>query len=224
VSTAAVSFERVSKRFAERLVLNDVSFNVPVGARVAIVGRSGSGKSTLLHIAAGIEVPGSGVVRLFGRPLAELSDRDRTLLRRDTVGLVFQFFHLLSHLSVEENIALPAMIAGSPRSDYAPRVARLLGRVGLADRARDSAQKLSGGEMQRIAICRALLAKPKLLLADEPTGNLDDGTGREVMQLLMEATREEGATLVYVTHSTELAALADSRFVLHSGVLEGGAG
>lgn len=220
---SALAFEKVSKRFGDaggRLVLDAVSFEVETAQRVAIIGRSGSGKSTLLHIAAGIEVPSGGRVRVFGEDVGALDERRRTLLRRDTVGLVFQFFHLLPHLTVAENVALPAMIAGAPSSTYAPRVRELLGRVGLADRGPDSAQKLSGGEMQRVAICRALLMKPKLLLADEPTGNLDDVTGRDVMQLLLATTRDEGATLIYVTHSAELAALADARFVLHSGVLE----
>ncbi|MEZ0312290.1 MAG: ABC transporter ATP-binding protein [Myxococcota bacterium] len=218
---SALVFDKVSKRFeGGRLVLDAVTLEVPAGARYAIVGRSGSGKSTLLHIAAGIEVPTTGTVRLFSKALHELDDRGRTLLRRDNVGLVFQFFHLLSHLTVEENVALPAMIAGTMSAAMRERILRLLARVGLADRARDSAQKLSGGEMQRLAICRALLLSPKLILADEPTGNLDDATGRDVMQLLLGASRDEGATLVYVTHSQELAALADARFVLHSGVLE----
>ena len=219
---SALAFDRVSKRFGDgegRLVLDAVSVRVDAGKRVAIIGRSGSGKSTMLHLAAGIEVPTSGTVQLFGQSLQALDDRARTLLRRDTVGLVFQFFHLLPHLTVAENVTLPAMIAGDA-GKYAARAHALLERVGLADRAKDSAQKLSGGEMQRVAICRALLMKPKLLLADEPTGNLDDATGRGVMQLLLDTTRDEGATLVYVTHSTELAALADTRYVLHSGVLE----
>jgi putative ABC transport system ATP-binding protein len=219
---SALRFEAVSKRFSEgsRLVLDGVSLEVTSGSRVAIIGRSGSGKSTLLHIAAGIDVPTSGRISLFGQDLAALDDRGRTLLRRDTVGLVFQFFHLLAHLSVAENVALPAMIAGTLSAATEARVLELLGRVGLADRADDSAQKLSGGEMQRIAICRALLMRPKLLLADEPTGNLDDATGRDVMQLLLSTSRDEGATLIVVTHSQELAALADARYRLHSGVLE----
>ena len=214
----ALTFNAVTKTYGERAVLADVSFTIDAGSRLAIIGRSGSGKSTLLHIAAGIDVPTRGTVSLFGQALASLSERDRTLLRRDTVGLVFQFFHLLPHLSVLENVVLPEMIAGG--RGYEGRARELLGRVGLADRAHDSAQKLSGGEMQRVALCRALLRKPKLILADEPTGNLDDATGRQVMDLLLATTRDAGATLVYVTHSTELAGLADKRFVLHSGVLE----
>ncbi len=214
----ALTFEAVTKSYGERAVLADVSFVIEAGARVAIIGRSGSGKSTLLHIAAGIDVPTRGTVSLFGQALPSLSERDRTLLRRDTVGLVFQFFHLLPHLSVLENVVLPEMIAGG--RGYEGTARELLGRVGLADRAGDSVQKLSGGEMQRVALCRALLRKPKLILADEPTGNLDDATGRQVMDMLLATTRDAGATLVYVTHSAELAGLADKRFVLHSGVLE----
>lgn len=211
---SALVFESVSKSFGARRVLDAVSCSVGEGERVAIIGRSGSGKSTLLHIAAGIETPSSGKVQLFGRELGSLDERSRTLLRRDSIGLVFQFFHLLPHLTVLENVALPAMIAGD-RDDA--RAMQLLDQVGLADRAGDSAQKLSGGEMQRVAICRALLRKPRLILADEPTGNLDDATGRAVMQTLFDATR--GSTLVVVTHSTELAGLADRQLTLTSGVL-----
>lgn len=214
MSTPAIAFERVTKTFGSRRVLDDVSCTITEGERVAIVGRSGSGKSTLLHIAAGIETAGSGDVTLFGTALGRASERARTLLRRDAIGLVFQFFHLLPHLTVAENVALPAMIAGE-RDER--RVRELLEKVGLAERANDSAQKLSGGEMQRVAICRALLRKPRLILADEPTGNLDDATGRSVMQTLFDATH--GATLVVVTHSEELAAMADRRLTLHSGVL-----
>jgi putative ABC transport system ATP-binding protein len=216
--SVALTFDNVSKMYGDRAVLADVSLQIASGARVAIIGRSGSGKSTLLHIGAGIDVPTRGAVSLFGQALPGLSERDRTLLRRDTVGLVFQFFHLLPHLSVLENVVLPEMIAGG--RGYEPRARALLERVGLADRADDSAQKLSGGEMQRVALCRALVRKPKLILADEPTGNLDDVTGRQVMDLLLATTRDEGATLVYVTHSAELASLADQRYRLHSGVLE----
>jgi ABC-type lipoprotein export system ATPase subunit len=219
-----LSFRRVSKFYpgdgGGRFALRDVSFEVPQGRAVAITGRSGSGKSTLLHLAAGIDVPTEGSISLLGRDLAALSERERTLQRRDQVGLIFQFFYLLPHLTVRENVALPEMIAGGRRSDFEPRVLELLGRVGLADRAEDNVQKLSGGEMQRVAICRALLRRPRLLLADEPTGNLDDDSGREVIDLLLELTAESRATLLLVTHSLELAALADQAWRLHSGVLE----
>jgi putative ABC transport system ATP-binding protein len=200
--------------------LRDASCEIAAGERVAITGRSGSGKSTFLHLAAGIDVPTSGRVEASGRDLAALSERQRTLHRRDQVGLVFQFFHLLPHLSVHDNVALPEMIAAGRPAAYEPRVRELLEQVGLADRARDPAQKLSGGEMQRVAICRALVRRPALLLADEPTGNLDDATGRQVMELLLRLTAAEGSTLVYVTHDLELAALAGRRLRIHSGLLE----
>ena len=187
---------------------------------MAITGRSGSGKSTFLHLAAGIDRPSRGTITALGHDLARLTDSALATYRRDTVGLIFQFFHLLPHLSVRENVALPAWIAGDRPRQCAARVDELLDRVGLAARAGDAVQKLSGGEMQRVAICRALLRRPRLLLADEPTGNLDDEHSRTVMDLLMRLVREEGSTLIYVTHSRELAALADSTRHLHSGMLE----
>jgi ABC-type lipoprotein export system ATPase subunit len=190
---------------------------------VAIIGRSGSGKSTFLHVAAGIDEPTSGTVELCGRNLAELPDRRRTVERRDHVGLVFQFFHLLPHLTVEDNVVLPSLIAGErgrQAADVRDRAAGLLDRVGLSDRAGDPVSKLSGGEMQRVAICRALLRSPTVLLADEPTGNLDDATGKTVMDLLLALAREEGRTLIYVTHSREAASLADETWRIHSGVLD----
>jgi ABC-type lipoprotein export system ATPase subunit len=203
-----------------RAALAGVSLTVPPGRAVAVVGRSGSGKSTLLHLAAGIDVPTSGSVLVAGRDLARLSDRERTALRRDAVGLVFQFFHLLPHLSVRDNVALPELIAGTPPARFEPRVRELLGLVGLADRADDAVQTLSGGEMQRVAICRALLRRPRLLLADEPTGNLDDAGSQVVMRLMLDLARAHGAALVVVTHSREIASLADETHRLHSGVLE----
>jgi len=200
--------------------LRDVTASIAPGRRVSIVGRSGSGKSTLLHLAAGIDEPSRGHVSVLGRGLEGLSDGERTRLRREAVGLVFQFFHLLPHLTVAENVALPGQIAGDPVAGVAGRVRELLERVGLADRGRQTVDQLSGGEMQRVAICRALLRRPTLLLADEPTGNLDDDNGRRVMDLLLCLAAEEGSTVVYVTHSREMAALADETWHLHSGVLE----
>jgi len=200
--------------------LRSVTAHVEPGAKVAITGRSGSGKSTFLHLAAGIDEPSRGEISILGSRLSELSDLERTLQRREKIGLVFQFFHLLLHLDVLDNVALPALIAGDQRRDYEPRARELLGRVGLGDRAGETVEKLSGGEMQRVAICRAMLRRPSLLLADEPTGNLDDDTGRRVMELLLRLVEDEASTLVYVTHSRELAALADQTWSLHSGVLE----
>jgi ABC-type lipoprotein export system ATPase subunit len=219
-----LALERVSRVHAlpggrSLAALRDATASVAPGRAVAVIGRSGSGKSTLLHLAAGIDVPTSGTVRLLGRDLGAMTDRERTLARRGTVGLVFQFFHLLPHLGVLDNVLLPAAIAGTAGGDE-ERARALLGRVGLEGRERQPVQQLSGGEMQRVAICRALLRRPRLLLADEPTGNLDEANGLEVMDLLLGVAREEGSALVYVTHSRELAALADETRRLHPGVLE----
>jgi putative ABC transport system ATP-binding protein len=222
MSDFALSFRNVSKSYlasgsGSRTALDTVSFDIPAGDTVAVVGRSGSGKSTLLHLAAGIDLPTSGQVRAFGRNLAEMNERERTRFRRNDVGLVFQFFHLMPHLSVRENVALPELIAGTKPAEFEPRVRHLLDRVSLADRENDSVQKLSGGEMQRVAICRALIRQPRLLLADEPTGNLDDETGRAVLDLMLQLVKDEGATLVFVTHSAEMADKADTVWSLHSG-------
>ena len=220
-----LTFENVARAYPiadgrVRHALRDVSFQVSAGSVIAIAGRSGSGKSTLLNLAAGIDVPSAGRITLAGRDLGVLGDRERTLLRRDHVGLVFQFFHLLPHLSVLDNVALPAWIAGVAQEDYRPRALQLLERVELTDRADDAVQKLSGGEMQRVAICRALLRRPRLLLADEPTGSLDDATSRLIMQMLLKLVEEEQSTLVYVSHSRELAAMAGHVWTLQSGILD----
>ena len=220
-----LGFDRVSRRFhaasgEEIRALEEVSLSVGAGRAVALLGRSGSGKSTFLHLAAGIDAPTAGAVRLLGQDLAALPDRARTLARRGAVGLVFQFFHLLPHLGVLENVLVPAMIAGDPLAAARARARELLDRVGLAARADDAVQKLSGGEMQRVAVCRALLRRPRLLLADEPTGNLDEEAGARVMDLLLRLAREEGAALVFATHGREIAALADEAWLLRGGALE----
>ena len=222
MNTHALEFRNVSKVYetdgGDRLAaLDEVSFVIEPGKTVAIVGRSGSGKSTLLHMAAGIDIPTSGDVSIDGQPLADLSEGDRTLLRRNRIGLIFQFFYLMQHLSVYDNVALPSMIAGDAPGLVEPRVMELLERVGMADRSTDRVQKLSGGEMQRVAICRALLKRPRLLLADEPTGNLDDENGRMVMELMLSLAREENSTLIYVTHSPDCAGMADETMQIHSG-------
>ena len=229
MDASALSFTDVSKVYdgagsAERYALRDVSFEIAAGETLAIVGRSGSGKSTLLHLAAGIDVPTRGSVAVYGAPLNGLSESERTRLRRRDIGFVFQLFHLLPHLTVRDNVALPDLIAGVRERAYRERVAALLERVGLPDRADDPVARLSGGEMQRVAICRALVRRPRLLLADEPTGSLDDASGQVVMNLMLQMVAEEGATLVYATHSRELAAMADRTQRLHSGILEAQSG
>ena len=222
-SAPVLSFEGVSKHYRQASgevlkALDDVSFAIHPGKKLAITGRSGSGKSTLLHLAAAIDVPSSGRVALMGEDVGHLDDRQRTLLRRDEIGLVFQFFYLLPHLTVWENVVLPGWIASDPSGDG--EGGDLLDRVGLSDRADQPASKLSGGEMQRVAICRALSRKPKLLLADEPTGNLDDDNSEEVMDLLMKLVDEEGGTLLYVTHSERAGGARRRELSLHSGKLE----
>jgi ABC-type lipoprotein export system ATPase subunit len=204
-------------------VLREIDLRLEAGRTVALLGRSGSGKSSLLHLAAGIALPTSGTILLDGVDLGQAPERERTRLRGSLVGLVFQFFHLLPHLSVAENVALPGWVAGLDHTQVMHRAIELLSRVDLADRAGDPVGKLSGGQMQRVAICRALLRSPRLILADEPTGSLDDATGREVMDLLHELARAENGTLLYVTHSRELARGAEEIWQLHDGRLESAA-
>jgi len=225
MASPIVGFHAVSKIYPtasgqERYALREVSFELGAGRVLALVGRSGSGKSTLLHLAAGIDVPSRGRVELLGRDLASLGERERTLLRRREVGLIFQFFHLLSHLSVRDNVALPDWISGPRTPVVEERIDLLLERVGLAGRRSDPVDRLSGGEMQRVAICRALLLRPRLLLADEPTGSLDDANSAVVIDLLLDLARAEGSTLIFATHSRELAARADEIWRLQSGSLE----
>jgi ABC-type lipoprotein export system ATPase subunit len=221
--TPVLEFDQVTKIYASAkrslTALHDITFRATPGRTIAVVGRSGSGKSTLLHLAAGIEVPSSGRVLVGGRDLATLSERERTLLRRREIGLVFQFFHLLPQLSLLENVSLPDWIAGNP-GETTQRARQLLARVGLESRRDDRVEGLSGGELQRVAICRALLRRPRLLLADEPTGNLDDENAEIVTDLLISLSREEGACLLVATHSAEFATRADERFQLHGGRLQ----
>ncbi len=224
-ATPVLSFRDVSKVYrqasgAELHALREVTCRIEAGRRVALMGRSGSGKSTFLHLAAGIDLPTAGTVSVLGSDLGDLSETKRTLLRRDGIGQVFQFFHLLPQLSVLDNVTLPELIAGGRHKDYEPRARGLLDGVGLLDRADDPVQTLSGGEMQRAALCRALLRRPRLLLADEPTGNLDDESGREVMDLILEMAGQEESTLLYVTHDPDLASRADETWRIHSGILE----
>ena len=223
MSSPLLAFEDVFKTYdhgtAPRPALAGVSFELWPGSTVALRGRSGSGKSTLLHLAAGLDTPTSGRVLMDGEDLAAITDTRRTLLRRERIGIVFQFFHLLPHLTVEENVFLPEWIAGG-RSVSQNRARELLERVGLIDRARDRVERLSGGEMQRVALCRALLRKPRLLLADEPTGNLDEESGRIVLELLFALAAESETSVVIATHSAEIAARAGHLWRLRDGVLE----
>ena len=198
-------------------VLKDVDLSVARGERIAIVGPSGSGKTTLLVLLAGLERPAAGSVTLDGVRLDTLDANGLADLRRDRVGIVFQSFHLVPSLSALDNVALPLDIAG--RRDARTRARYLLAQVGLAERARHFPSQLSGGEQQRVAIARALVHEPKLVLADEPTGNLDEHTGERVAQLLFALNAQLGATLVLVTHDPTLAARCDRVLRLHEGAL-----
>ena len=202
---------------AEVDVLKDIDLDIARGERVAITGPSGSGKTTLLLLLAGLEQPSAGTIRFDGVDLATL-DRDQLAdLRRDHVGIVFQSFHLVPSLSALDNVSLPLDIAGS--ADARSRAEHMLERIGLAERRHHYPSQLSGGEQQRVAIARALVHAPKLILADEPTGNLDDHTGEIVGELLFELNQEAGATLVLVTHDVEFAGRCDRVLRLHDGHL-----
>ena len=196
----------LTKRYAGTAVFAGVSLDVAQGEFVAIVGESGVGKSTLLNCMAGLDHWDQGSVAIDGVDLAGLSDDQRARLRREKVGFVFQAFHVLPHLDVAQNVALPLMLLGRPD---AARVQALLAEVGLAGLGARLPQQLSGGQLQRVAIARALVHQPRLLLADEPTGNLDPGTAAKVMDALLAQTRSHGAALVLVTHSEAAAARAD---------------
>ena len=203
----------------ELRVLDHVTLSVPAGQRVAVLGPSGSGKSTLLNLISGIDLPDAGVVRVDGRDLTALSERDRTLFRRARVGIVFQFFNLLPTLTVLENLLLPIELKGAVGAEETARARGLLDDVGLADRADTFPDRLSGGEQQRVAVARALVHEPTLVLADEPTGNLDQDTGQVVADLLDRLVRDRGRTLVVVTHSRELAARMDRVLRMDHGAL-----
>jgi putative ABC transport system ATP-binding protein len=200
--------------------LRGVSLAVTEGEMVAIMGPSGSGKSTLLHILGALDRPDSGSVAIDGNRYDDLSDRELTRLRGEVFGFVFQFFNLLPTLTAAENVLLPALVNGERPARYASRVDALLGRVGLGGRAAHRPTELSGGEQQRVAIARALLRHPRLVLADEPTGNLDSKAGGAVMRLLREVV-DEGQTVVMVTHDPGAAALADRVVFLRDGEIAG---
>ena len=202
-----------------------VSFRIDAGEMVAIVGPSGSGKSTVMNLLGGLDRPSGGDVLFEGRSLAGMNDSDVTRLRRDRVGLVFQFFNLLPLLTARENVALPLLLGGKPRAEAEARADALLAKVGLAARAAHTPDELSGGEMQRVAVARALCIEPAVILADEPTGNLDSKSGAGVLELLREASRETGAdgkarrAVVMVTHDPRAAATADRVLAFQDGVV-----
>ena len=196
-------------------ILHPLTLDIPGGQFLAIVGPSGSGKSTLLGLIAGLDAPTSGAVLIDGVDITRLDEDALARLRGDKIGFVFQFFHLIPSLTAYENVAVPMEIAGTP--DVGRRTDALLQEVGLTGRAHHYPSQLSGGEQQRVALARALANAPAIVLADEPTGNLDTATGRHILELLREIHRARGTTIILVTHDAELAAIADSRMVLRDG-------
>ena len=196
-------------------ILHPLTLDIPGGQFLAIVGPSGSGKSTLLGLIAGLDAPTSGAVLIDDVDITRLDEDALARLRGEKIGFVFQFFHLIPSLTAYENIAVPMEIAGTP--DVGRRTDALLQEVGLTGRAHHYPSQLSGGEQQRVALARALANAPAIVLADEPTGNLDTATGRHILELLREIHRARGTTIILVTHDAELAAIADSRMVLRDG-------
>jgi putative ABC transport system ATP-binding protein len=221
-----IRLDGLSKSFEEgdqtRTVLQEVEAEFARGEFVAIVGKSGSGKSTLLNLISGVDLADGGDISVNGQRLTALNEHQRTLFRRHNIGFVFQFFNLIPTLTVWENVILPLELAGLDNGEARRQAERLLEAVGLIDRRDTFPDRLSGGEQQRVAIARALVHDPLLVLADEPTGNLDEETGRQVMVLLDRLTRQNGRNLILVTHSNEAAAYADRILTLRDGKLVNG--
>ena len=221
--TPFLRLQNLTKSYYEgevrRVVLQNAHAEFQSGEITAIVGKSGSGKSTLLNLISGIDAPDSGQIWVNGQDLTSLSERDRTLFRRARIGFVFQFFNLIPTLTVGENISLPLELNHDHRPKGDSRARELLDTVGLLDRWNTFPEKLSGGEQQRVALVRALVHDPLLILADEPTGNLDEETGAQMMDLLVWLTRAQNGTLLMVTHSEEAASLADRVLQLSHGQL-----
>jgi putative ABC transport system ATP-binding protein len=215
-----LQFDEVGKTYGSGqpvTVLRGLNLAIEPLERVAVMGPSGSGKSTLLHLACGLDRPTSGSVRVDGVELSSLDDDARTRLRREKVGMVFQTFNLLPTLTATENVALPLRLQGIGKHEADERANGMLGRVSLEHRATHRPDQLSGGERQRVALARALIFRPPLLLADEPTGNLDAGTGEEILRLLDELQQEYQSTLLMVTHNAEAASYCRRIVTLHAG-------
>jgi putative ABC transport system ATP-binding protein len=204
----------------EIVALAGVSLDIQKGEFVGIMGPSGSGKSTLLHLMGGLDRPTRGEIMIDGRIISQMPDHEVTLLRRNKIGFIFQFFNLLPTLTAIENVMLPLILDGQSTAPGRSRAAALLSEVGLESRGDHLPEELSGGEIQRLAIARALAFNPPILLADEPTGNLDSKTGEEILQLLRQINREEGSTVVMVTHNREAAGCGDRVIHLRDGKIE----
>jgi putative ABC transport system ATP-binding protein len=212
-----LSVDAVTKAYGQRRVLDAVSFEVVAGERVALTGPSGSGKTTLLNCLGGVDRPDSGTIRIGGRSIQAIDSDTLAEMRRRDIGTVFQFFHLLPTLTAAENIELPLQLMGVAADERRDRIQKLMSRVGVSHRAEALPGQMSGGEQQRVAIARALVHRPLLVLADEPTGNLDSKNGAIILELLRELSDELATTLVLVTHSEEAAAICHRRIELRDG-------
>ena len=216
-----IEIKDIGKSFGEKdnrtQVLNNVSLSVKKGEFISLMGASGSGKSTLLYLLGGLDIPDSGEIILDGRDISKMRDRELSKLRREGMGFVFQFFNLVQNLTVEDNILLPLVMDGRSPKKYCEKLDNILETVGLFDKRKSYPNQLSGGQQQQCAIARAVIYEPKILLADEPTGNLDSKSGAEIMELFSRINKKKGITILMVTHSAECAAYSDKVINLSDG-------
>lgn len=219
--TAVIEAENLSKAFTMGSlrveVLSQINLVIEKGEFVTIMGPSGSGKSTLLYLIGGLDAPTSGEVRIHGKAISQMIDREQSLMRRREVGFVFQFYNLIPNLNVEENILLPILLDGKSIKDYQKKLSYILEIVGLEDRRQHTPRELSGGQQQRVAIARALINEPDIILADEPIGNLDSKTGTEIMELLKSINRDHGKIVLQVSHSREAASYGNRIIQVRDG-------
>lgn len=223
-SSAFIQIRQLTRRYTEgeqqRSIFNCLDLDIERGAFIALLGPSGCGKSTLLNLLGGIDLPDAGQIHIDGHLITHMNEGERTRFRRRYIGFVFQFFNLIPTLTVEENLWLPLELNGLTTAHERDRALELLDNVGLGDRRNSFPERLSGGEQQRLAIARALVHGPSLLLADEPTGNLDVVTGERILELLLKLHRQAGTTIVMVTHSREVATRADRTLMLEQGQIQ----
>ena len=223
-SPAAIEGQNIVKQYrvgtVDTPVLRDISLKIARGEFVSIMGPSGSGKSTLLYILSGLDMPTRGSVLLNGRDISGLDDAKKSIMRRRNIGFVFQFYNLIPNLNVEENIMLPVLLDGKDMKGYKRKLDDILNVVGLSERRRHTPRELSGGQQQRVAIARALINDPDIIFADEPTGNLDSKSGAEILALLRKINREQGKTVLMVTHSEDAAQYGNRMIYVRDGVVE----